>query len=55
MLEGVEGDIPLEGDVIPLEDCEESNKPMTTATLVGNIIYGKTLNRGAMRNIIRKS
>ena len=28
---------PLEGDVVPLEDIEEGDKPVTVVTLIGKV------------------
>ena len=47
--------IPLEGDVVPLEDVEQGEKPVITTTLVGKIICNKTLNKGAVKDILRKA
>ena len=41
--------IPLEGDIVPLEDVEESNKEVVTTTVVGKIIFTKFLNRKAIK------
>ena len=45
MLEGVNINIPLEGDIVPLEDCEEGDKPIVVSTLVGKIICMKTITK----------
>ena len=50
----MEEQIPLEGDIVPLEDCEESVQPITTSTLVGKVICEKPLNKGAVKNILTK-
>ena len=48
-------EIPLESDVVPLEECEESGKAITTTTLVGKVLCEKTLNRVVVKNIIVKA
>ena len=55
MLEGVDWSVPLEGDVVPLEDCEEGDKLITTATLVGKVLCTKTLNKGTVNTIVTKA
>ena len=45
MLHGVDASILLAGDVVPLEDYDESDKPIITSMLVGKVICSKTLNR----------
>ena len=51
----MEEQIPLEGDIVPLEDCEESVQPITTSTLVGKVICEKPLNKGVVKNILTKA
>lgn len=46
--------MPLEGDVVPLEDCEESDKSIISATLVGKIICEKAFNK-VVKTIISKA
>ena len=55
MLEGVDWTVPLEGDIVPLEDVEGGEKAITTTTLVGKIICNKALNKGAVKNIVEKA
>ena len=47
--------MPLEGDTIPLEDIEESGTSIFSSTLVGKVLYSKTLNRGAVKSILHKA
>ena len=44
--------VPLEGDVVPLEEVEEKETSVITSTLVGKVICNKILNRGAVKNIL---
>lgn len=55
MAKGIKGNIPLDGDVIPLEDCEEGEKPIVVSTLVGKVITNKALNKGAIKQILSKA
>ena len=47
--------IPLEGDIAPLEDVEHVESPIVTSTLVGKIINSKILNKGVVKGIIVKA
>ena len=47
--------MPLEGDVVPLEDTEEAKKNVISSTLVGKVICSKVLNRRAVKNILHKT
>ena len=47
--------VPLEGDIVPLEDIEEAKRSIASSTLVGKIICNKTVNRGAVKSILFKA
>ena len=51
----MEWKIPLESYVVPLKECKEGEKPITTVTLVGKVICSKNLNRGAVKAIHTKA
>ena len=47
--------VPLEGDVISLEDVKESEKSVISSTPVGKITCSKILNRGVVKSILYKA
>ena len=47
--------VPLEGDVVSLEEIEEAERSIISSTLVGKVICRKVLNRGAVKNILHKA
>ena len=47
--------VPLEGDIVPLEDVKEIEKGIISSTLVGKIICNKVLNKGAVKSILFKA
>ena len=51
----MEEQIQVEGDIVPLEDCEESDKSITTSTPVGKILCIKPVNKGAIKNILTRA
>ena len=56
MAEGIEGHIPLKGDIVRLEDCEERKRPIIVSTLVGKVInHNKSLNKGAVKQILSRA
>lgn len=55
MLEGINYEVPLEGGILPLEDCEEAIKLITTIILMGKIINEKTLKKGAVQKHFEES
>lgn len=43
------------GDLVPLEDCEEGEKPITYTILVGKILCVNALNKAAVKMVMSKA